>query len=213
MPQRPTLTAAITAITEQALNRALELDPAGRQALQQALQGPVQIAVTPPLPLTCAIDWAGGAVRVSSQPPSQPAVVIRGRPLAFAALALGDDRVIRDGRLNIEGDMAQAHRLQQALHQLSPDWEAAMARHIGDLPAHFIGRQIRAAVRWTHQAMATMTANLEEYIHEETRALPGRRELEARFADIDELHLRGERLEARVQLLENHAATDTPETP
>jgi len=213
MPRRPTLTTAITAILEQALNRALELDPAGRQALQQALHGPVQIVVTPPLPLTCTLEWAGGTVRVSSQPPAPPSLLIRGRPLAFAALALGDDRVTRDGRLAIEGDMAQAQQLQQALHQLSPDWEAAMARHVGDLPAHFIGRQIRSAVRWTRQAMASMSANLEEYIHEETRVLPGRRELEAHFADIDDLHLRSERLEARLQLLENHTSTDTPETP
>jgi ubiquinone biosynthesis protein UbiJ len=56
-----------------------------------------------------------------------------------------------------------------------------------------------------------MTTNIEEYIHEESGALPGGRELEATFDDIDELNLRTERLEARVRLLESK--NDSPEPP
>jgi ubiquinone biosynthesis protein UbiJ len=209
----PTLTAATTAIVEAALNRALALDPAGREALRQALTGPVQVSLTAPLSLTYALEWVADSVQVRSQPSGPPALTLRGRPVALAALALGDDRVFQDGRLEVEGDMALAHQLQRALRRLNPDWEAAMARQFGDVPAHFIGRRIRNAVRWSRQATQAMTANIEEYVHEERRALPGRRELEASFADIDDLHLRAERLEARLRHLEDHGSTDTPETP
>ncbi|MCK5888268.1 MAG: SCP2 sterol-binding domain-containing protein [Alcanivorax sp.] len=137
--------------------------------------------------------------------------MITGRPVAFAALALGDDRVFADERLTVEGDTALAHQLQRALNQLQPDWEAAMANHLGDVPAHFIGKRIRQAVKWSRQAFSTMNANVEEYVHEETRTLPGRRELEATFQDIDELSLRTERLEARLKLVENRGKTDEPE--
>ena len=87
-----------------------------------------------------------------------------------------------------------------------------MARHVGDVPAHFLGKRIRGAIRWSRQAFHSLNANIEEYVHEESRTLPGRRELEAAFEDIDELNLRTERLEARLNLMENRGTTDEPES-
>ncbi|WP_375171745.1 SCP2 domain-containing protein [Marinobacter sp.] len=209
----PTLLAALTGVIESALNHALELDPAGRRDLLAALDGAVQIELTAPLALSVTLEGGAELVRVSSQPVESPALIIRGRPIAFAALATGDDRVIGDGRLTVQGDTALAHQLQRALNRLSPDWEAALARHLGDVPAHFLGQRVRAAVKWSRHAFAALNANVEEYVHEESRALPGRRELEATFADIDELSLRTERLQARIDQIDQLARTDQPETP
>ncbi|MDO6441302.1 SCP2 domain-containing protein [Marinobacter sp. 2_MG-2023] len=209
----PTLLAAITAIIERALNQALELDPAGQKALLAALEGPVQFRMTDPLLLTFSLHRTGNQVQVRSQPVDQPALEISGKPLAFAALATGDNRVFTEKRLDVVGDTNLAHQFQRALDQLNPDWEAAMARHIGDMPAHFIGKRIRNSVSWSRQAFTTLNANIEEYVHEESRALPGRRELEATFEDIDSLSLRTERLEARVNQIESRSNTDQPETP
>ncbi|KAA1175725.1 hypothetical protein FWJ25_00885 [Marinobacter salinexigens] len=207
----PTLLAAVSSIVEGALNRALDLDPAGQKALLDALQGPVQFNVTAPVHLTYSLQRTGERVQVSSQPAETPALEISGRPIAFAALALGDDAVFGDGRLDVAGDTALAHQLQRALNQLDPDWEAAMASHIGDIPAHFLGKRIRKAVRWSRQAFDSMNANLEEYVHEESRLLPGSRELNATFEDIDDLSLRTERLEARLNMIDSRGKTDQSE--
>lgn len=209
----PTLLSAVSAILESALNRALALDPAGQQALMAALTGPIQFNITGPLALTYTLNRAGDRIRVGSQPADQPALEITGKPMAFAALATGDDRVLATGRLEVTGDTALAHQFQRALSQLDPDWEAAMARHLGDVPAHFLGQRIRGAIRWSRQAFQSLNANIEEYVHEESRSLPGRRELEATFEDIDQISLRAERLEARLNLLEDCGTTDQPESP
>ena len=209
----PTLLAAVTAIVEGALNRALELDPAGQRALLGALEGPVQINLTAPLPLTYTLHRTGDRVQVSSQPDDAPALTLSGRPVAFAALATGDDRVFSDGRLSVTGDTALAHQLQRALNRLNPDWEAAMARHVGDVTAHFLGQRVRGAIKWSRQAFQSLNANVEEYVHEESRTLPGRRELEATFEDIDDLSLRTERLEARLDRIDDRAHPDEPENP
>ncbi len=206
----PTLLSAASAIVETALNRALALDLSGRDALLKALIGPVQFNITAPFATSWTLARVGDQVQVRSQPDDQAVLSISGKPVAFAALALGDDRVFADERLRVAGDTALAHQLQRAMDQLEPDWEAAMARHIGDVPAHLLGRSIRNAVQWSRNAFNTMNANIEEYLHEESRALPGRRELEATFADIDELNLRAERLEARLNQLElSGSDTDT----
>jgi len=203
---------AITAVLERGLNRALELDPAGRRALMAALSGPVKFTVEAPLSLALALIPANGRILVSGQVPENPALELSGRPMAFVALATGDDQVFSTGRIRVSGDMALAHQFQRAIDQLDPDWEAAMADYIGDVPAHFLGQRLRAAVKWSRQAFRSLNANVEEYIHEESRSLPGRRELEATFADIDQLSLRAERLDARVNRLEGPADRTGPES-
>lgn len=209
----PTLMSAVTAIIENALNRALELDPAGKQALMSALTGPVQFSLDGAGLTLVLQQQVTGRVQVASRPAESPALVLSGRPMAFVALAIGDDRVFSEGRVQVTGDTALAHQFQRAIDQLDPDWEAAMAAHIGDVPAHFIGQRMRGAVRWSRQAFGSLNANIEEYIHEESRSLPGRRELEATFSDIDRLNLQTERLEARVERLEKSHKNDQPETP
>ena len=142
----PTLMSAATAILERALNRALSLDPAGRKALMGALTGPVQFTVEAPLSLTLALIPAEDSVQVAGHPPEDPALELIGRPMAFAALATGDDQVFSEGRIRVTGDMGLAHQFQRAIDQLDPDWEAAMADYLGDVPAHFIGQRIRNAL-------------------------------------------------------------------
>lgn len=209
----PTLRAAVSGVLESALNQALALDPAGRSELLAALQGSMQFRITAPLALTLTLRAVGERVQVGSEADEDPAIDIAGRPLAFASLALGDDRAFSEGRLAVSGDMDQAHQFQRALDRLNPDWEAALARAIGDVPAHFLGRRLRGAIQWSRQASASLHANVEEYIHEESRTLPGRRELEATFADIDDLHLRSERLAARLDLLDRKIPAHAHRTP
>ncbi len=209
----PTLRSALSGALEAALNRALALDPAGRKALLAALAGPVQFEVGASRSLTLTLQRLDDRVRVGSEPSEDAALVLKGSALAFAALALGDRNVFAEGRIAVSGDTALAHQFQRALEQLDPDWEAALAARIGDLPAHFLGQRLREALAWRRQAADRLTRNLEEYIHEESRQLPGRRELEATFADIDDLALRVERLEARLAHLDENAQARTSGTP
>jgi len=210
----PTLLSAASAIVETALNQALEFDPAGRKALLAALTAPVQFDLTAPMALTLTLTQGAKGVLVGSQPATQPGLVMAGPAMAFYAMASGDTGAIKDGRLSVRGDTALAHQFQRAIAQLSPDWEAAMARHLGDVPAHFLAKRLRNGVKWSRDARHSMASNLEEYLHEETGALPGRRELEATFQDIDALSLRVERLAARVEFLpQNQPASRLPSHP
>ena len=197
----PTLQAAITRVLEGALNSALALDPAGRQALLEAVSGTLQFRITVPVAITLTLQKSGDRILVGSHSAESPVLDISGPPLAFAALALGDSQVFADQRLAVDGDTGLAHQFQRALDQLNPDWEAALAQRLGDLPAHFLGQRIRNAVTWSRNAAASLQANVEEYLHEETRSLPGHRELTATFADIDDLNLHTERLSARLDRL------------
>lgn len=209
----PTLQAAITQVIEQALNRTLQLDPAGRDTLLSALARPVAFKVDT-TGMVLSLQRVKDRIQVGSMAPENPAVTVSGRPFAFAALAQGDDRVFSDGRLTVQGDVGSAHALQRAMASLNPDWEAALAGHVGDIPAHFIGQRVRGALCWQRQAFQSLNASVEEYIHEESGSLPGRNELSATFEDIDQLSLQSDRLAARIQYLENRLkAASEPTEP
>ena len=203
-----TLTTGIAAAIEQALNRALALDPASGNALKTLLDEPLLLKLQPPgldLYLSAGShDFRADsrAVNVQFRCAHAPALTLTGSPLAFAAVALGDGAVFRDGRLCVDGDVGRAHRLQHVLQQLDPDWEASLADIIGGVPAHFVARRIRQSLRWAEDARGVLTRNIEEYIQEENDALPARAEAEAQFEDIDVLRLDVDRLEARLRRLE-----------
>lgn len=196
-----TLGSGLAAAVEQALNQALARDPASFKALQALLDAPFQLQFDPP-GLSLYLSADSRALRVQWACEMAPALVLSGSPLGFAAAALGDDSVFRDGRIRLTGDVARAQRLQQILQQLEPDWEASLAEVIGGVPAHFVARRLRQGLNWSREARAVLARNLEEYLQEESDTLPARAEAEALFDDIDALRLDADRLAARLSLLE-----------
>ena len=196
-----TLGTGLTAAIEQVLNRALALDPASERALRALLDEPFLLQFTPPgQSIYLAADER--TIRVQLESAVAPVLALKGSPLAFAAVALGDEGAFRDGRITAEGDIARAHRLQRILQQLDPDWEGSLAGVIGDVPAHFLARRLRQSLRWSRETREVLSRNLEEYLHEESDALPARPEAEALFDDIDELRLDIDRLDARLERIE-----------
>ncbi|PAU81594.1 hypothetical protein CK501_00100 [Halovibrio salipaludis] len=193
-----TLLNQATTMAASALNRALEADPAARDILLEELAAPVAITLVP-FGTTLTLARSGDRLALK-QGPSGPGTGadthITATPLALLALAGGDTSGLDQGLITVEGDSERVRHLAQRLHALAPDWEAFLARTLGDVPAHVIARRLRDALRWSQQARASVHANIEDYLHEESGLVPGRHEAEARFSDIDAL-------ESRVKALEN----------
>lgn len=196
-----TLLDQATTMAASALNRALEADPAARDILLEELAAPVSVTLVPfGATLTLARSGDRLALKQGATDPNAIAHVTA-TPLALLALAAGDTSGLDQGLIGVEGDAQHVRHLAQKLHKLAPDWEALLARTLGDAPAHVIARRLRDALRWSQQARASVHANIEDYLHEESGLVPGRREAEARFNDIDDLASRVDALEERINHL------------
>jgi len=202
MPVGGTLHQALIMAAENALNQALRLDPGSHGMLLEVLEQPIAVIINPP-PLSLHLVSNGKWLQLQQEGAQEPGVTLTGTPLALLSMGLGDRSPLQQGRVRLTGDATLAHRLQQILERLEPDWEAALAEIIGDVPAHFLGQRIRRTLNWTRDAHQALMANIEDYIQEETASLPARNEAEALFEDIGELRLDTDRLEARIQQLEN----------
>lgn len=208
MPVGGPLHQALIMATENALNRAMQLDPGTHGALLELLEQPVAVAINPP-PLSLHLVSDGQRLHLQEEGAQEPGVTLSGTPLALLSMGLGDRTPLHQGRVQLSGDATLAHRLQQVLEHVEPDWESALAEIIGDVPAHFLGQRIRRALNWTRDAHQALMANIEDYIQEETASLPARNEAEALFEDIGEVRLDTDRLDARVRQLENRSDPET----
>ena len=72
---------------------------------------------------------------------------------------------------------------------------------MGDTVAHQAGQLARNTQGWMKQSTQAMRLNTQEYLQEEARFLPADAELSDYYAQVDQLRLDSERLEARLTRL------------
>ncbi|MEZ5523437.1 MAG: SCP2 sterol-binding domain-containing protein [Pseudomonadales bacterium] len=203
MDQDLTLT-GLFGLMEAAINHALQLDPATLKRLGK-LSGQV-----------IEVDCSTPAFRIFLRPHAQGLILqshfehdadcrISGNALALLRLMTADNKseALFDQQISLSGDIELSQSLQAILADLDLDWEGRLAEYIGDIAAHQIGNQVRNLKNWGQQASHSMLQNIEEYLHEETRTLPPRAELEPFYRDVEALALDTDRLAARIERLQN----------
>ena len=135
----------------------------------------------------------------------EPDVVITGSLLTLARMA-GDsgESAIRDGQLDLTGDADTAQQFQRLLEYAKPDVEEELSSVVGDVAAHRLGEIARGLGRWSREARSTMGANIREYLQEESRDAPSRYEVERFTSNVNTLRDDVDRLEARINRLQDN---------
>ncbi|PKM29567.1 MAG: SCP2 domain-containing protein [Gammaproteobacteria bacterium HGW-Gammaproteobacteria-11] len=204
------LSQALLAGVERSLAAALARDPLTARRLA-ALQGKViAIRGSEPdwqlflLPAEARIDLMltyDGEADCSLSAPSS--LLVR--------LLVSDQRqaLLQDPQVQLSGDSQVLVSLQNALGGLRLDGEAELARWLGPVPAHALAGLLRDGWQWGGQVRQSLGRSLSEYLTEESRQLVGQAEAEVRAEQLYQLRLDLERLEARVQQLEQ----PDPESP
>ena len=97
-----------------------------------------------------------------------------------------------------------AQQVQALLAELSIDWEEVLARLLGDVPAHQLGRLARAAGNWVQTFRRKFERDTADYLLHEQGLIAGRHEVEdlgrAIFTlsnDVDRAEVRLRRLRER----------------
>lgn len=203
----PTLHTAALAALEVAINRALKMDPATAKGLQK-LQGTVfQLElVGTGADIYLLPQDHGVELRGFYDGPIDSHVI--GTVPDFIELVSSEDpaSTLINGGIQLSGDSAPLLQLQRSLHRLDIDWEGSLAKVVGDLPAHQLGRMVRGGVRWGRQAIDSMNRQAEEFLHEEARLLPPAAELQDFYEAVTRLDVNVDRAEARLRKLQQRLA-------
>uniref|UniRef100_B1XS40 Ubiquinone biosynthesis accessory factor UbiJ n=1 Tax=Polynucleobacter necessarius subsp. necessarius (strain STIR1) TaxID=452638 RepID=B1XS40_POLNS len=107
--------------------------------------------------------------------------------------------------VKITGDADLAQLLGRLAGQLRWEYEEDLARLVGDAPANFVVRQGKKAVSATRSAAADLLDNVVEYVSEEKKVLLNKRDFMVRKSELSELRESVDRMEKRIQLLEQKA--------
>jgi ubiquinone biosynthesis protein UbiJ len=184
------------------LDRNIAGSPRARQLLTQ-LEGR-QLRVTVRLtPWHVNALVHAGRLELSRAAPRSADAELSGSPLGLLALVREDPEVvIRRGDVLLTGDGSTAGLFQELALLLRPDLEAELARVIGDIPAHGVGRLLRGALAYGRSSLTTGAQNVGEYLTHEKELLVPLAQARPFLEGVDGLREATDRLAARVTSLE-----------
>ena len=104
--------------------------------------------------------------------------------------------------LELSGDVEWIQALLRALHRADIQWRDLLGTILGDSFSGQLVSLFEASSEWAGQSNTRLRRNLEDYLKEEIRVVPGHHETD-RFADqMHDLRLQLDRLTARAQALD-----------
>lgn len=196
------LITGLLAGVETGLNRVLRLDGTALPRLQ-SLSGKV-IAVQCQSPaLELYILPSGDGLQLAAQwhAPADCTLTTPAAGLARLALSREKTAVLHLPEVSLDGDSAVLLQLAGVLQDLELDWEYEVSRWLGPVATTLLAGHLRSRVNLASNGAASLRQDLADYLTEESRTLVGQREADVRFAELDQLKLALDRLEARIERL------------
>jgi ubiquinone biosynthesis protein UbiJ len=187
---------------ESLINQALELDPQSKKKLLILKGKLIGIQSSRPnLGISMNIHDHGLLLTPLVDPACD--VVIQGNASALLNVLLAKDKsaAMRQQNIYIQGDAGVIQLLQDVLNGLNLDWEYQFSELLGDVPTQMLSDSLKQLKKFMSHTHSRMRANLDEYLHEESALLPGKNELKVFYQRIDDLRLKIDRFNSRLQKL------------
>lgn len=202
---------ALLASAEQGLNRVLRLDPTALPRLARLAGRIIEIDCSAPaMQLFVLVEEDG--LRLASSWAADADCRLRAPASSLVRLLVSRQKtaVLHEPQVSIDGDSGVLMSLAEVLQDLELDWEYEASRWLGPVGAQLLGTGVRTPTRWLRESGDSLRQDLADYLTEESRALVGQQEAEARFSEIDDLKLALDRLEARIERLAHNLAPEKP---
>lgn len=193
---------ALLASAEHALNRLLRLDGTARPRLARLGGRVIAVRCTAP-ELTLHILPNADGLRLAGHWQGEADCTLHAPAASLLRLAASRQKtaILHSPEVRLEGDSASLLALAGILEDLELDWEYELSRWLGPVATQLFAGSLQHATRWSGQSLASLRQNLADYLGEESSTLVDRHEAEARFAEVDDLRLALDRLEARLARL------------
>ena len=189
---------------ETALNQYLALDQDSGHFLTP-LSGKVIAVTVLPFAETVYLCPSNDSIQCLDQFPNAPDTRLTGSIWALGLMGLSSTpmRSVFSGEVTIEGDMHTGRKFQELFAKLDIDLEEKLSHFTGDIIAHKLAGFFRAGQNWSKESLETFKLNASEFLQDETRDLPSAPEVAIFFDQVDELRNDFDRLQSRIERLEN----------
>ena len=198
------------ALLERGLNHTLRDSPAAARLLAQ-LNGQALALHAEELGrmLYLVAHPAGLQVLMQVDRPAQ--ATLSGTLFSLSRLAAGSASGRLPPGVRLSGEIEVAEQFQRLLALARPDFEALLARALGDALAHSVGTRLQRIGRWVSRSLFSLGQDASEYLRYETDLLPDRSEVAAWIDEVDRLRDDVARLAARVERLQQSPPNVQPD--
>jgi ubiquinone biosynthesis protein UbiJ len=194
----PMLSTAALASAEKIINAALAYDPASRIALAELEPQVLAIHITSPDIKVFVLPSAEG-IELHGHYEGEVTTQLQGTLPALLSLIKSDRLNLKDSGVQLFGSTSFLAELQKILKNLDIDWEEILSQVFGDIIGHQGAELIRSKLSWTKDRVTNIQRLTSEFLTEELRVLPSKPELTFFNAQVDELKLGADRVEARIE--------------
>jgi ubiquinone biosynthesis protein UbiJ len=197
---------------EKIIHTALAYDPASRIALAKLEPQVLAINITAPV-LTFFVAPTEDGVQLLGHYQDEPTAQLRGSLPALLSLLKSDRLNLKDTGVELIGSTGFITDLQKILKNLDIDWEEMLSQVFGDIVGHQGAELMRSQFSWAQDRLTNMQRLTSEFLTEELRVLPSAPELNFFNAQVDELKLGTDRLQARIEQILARAAHNRNNNP
>lgn len=198
-----------------AIETYLKSDPHSARRLKK-LEGKALQLTLQPFEFICYGVCENQQFHLTQTTPLHIHASIEGTPLQLACLNFANaherQRFFAED-IHVNGDPAFAQEVMQLFHDVKIDWEEIASHCVGDAAAYRLTQVIHHAKKTLKQTLQSFTLNVDDYLHEETQLAPHPEAIHDFMNDVDEIHMRTERLLARVHHLTANLDEDANEIP
>lgn len=191
---------------EKLVNELITQDPYAAEYLARFYGKRVEVR-TPHTGLNVLFDASGiRLTTLGADSLGEPAnVTVRGSAPQLFRLLADSERPLADRKIRVEGDAELLLDLQRALDEIDIRWEDYLGPILGDVLTGGLSSAVTDARDLAREAGGNIKRNLENFVQYEAGVMPTPEEA-AHFAErVDELRLRLDRLQARVEFLNRDA--------
>ena len=186
---------------ERAANGALKYAPVTRIQMVPLKGHSLGIQLQrPAIPLQLCVDKR--QIRIYSNWEMDTDVTIKGPAMSLVRQLTKNQTTPADlmqNGIEIDGDQELAEQFITLLRNLDLDFEGILADFIGDLAARQLGNFARTGLEIFHQAATTFAEQTKRFIAEDQAMVVGPSEFDQFKLEVDEIRQRGDRLQARLQ--------------
>lgn len=208
-----TLSTAIAAVMEAAINPVIALDPDTVERMK-SLRGKVIAIEFQGLNICLHFIPGEQGLNVYGHFEGEADTVLRGTPVAMVKMGLAREAgdVLFAGDVEITGDVELGQQFRDIVDGLDIDWEEQLSHFTGDVIAHKLGNLVRGAVKWSKDTASTLSQDAAEYFQEESQDLTNPGEIEHFLKAVDTLRSDVDRLEARISRLKQRTGKPVKDT-
>ncbi len=192
---------------EEAINFLIQDDPHLADLIEPFTGKILEVETRQPA-ATFTVLFESGRIRLSSLEGVMTGVHPDAKVIAPASVLLSmlsadaGSRGLVNPELELSGDVEWIQALLRALHRADIQWRDLLGAILGDSLSGQLVSLVEAGSEWAGQSNPRLRRNLEDYLREEIRVIPGPHEAD-RFADqLHDLRLQLDRLAARAQALD-----------